>query len=64
MNPSDLAWWAWVIIGIIAAAISFKILAQESEFNVVAILGFLLGAGAAGCLLIGLILFVRWVWTS
>lgn len=69
ISPSDLAWWGWLlcslgawIVCIIAANIASAV---EGEVGclvwLIAVVSGLIGAATG---VMGVILFVKWVWTS
>jgi hypothetical protein len=72
-SPSDFAWWVWLVFAIGAAVVCVVclLIASEVEENYgtvtmyfFGLLAFLAGVAGAGCLLITLIRFVKWVWGS
>jgi hypothetical protein len=66
MNPSAFPWWAWLGAGMIAAgfglAMSKAAQAHRTRFGMfISVLLFFSGIVAA---VIGIIRFIKWVWTD
>jgi hypothetical protein len=66
MSPSDLPFWAWLLcaLGCLVIGIAFVIAGRDGNSRVVVALGLLVNLAALACAAIGIILFVKWVWTS
>jgi hypothetical protein len=70
-SPSDFEWWMWALfaIGALVAVLVFSLIAvafdNKNEGGATALFGFfavIAGIGAAGCAVIALIRFIKWVW--
>lgn len=70
MNPSDFAWWAWILIGVGAGLVWMVsgLLLTDAENKGLGwlcwIFAVLSGVTSAICFVIGIIRFVKWVWSS
>ena len=71
-SPSDFEWWVWLLFAV-GAAVAFGVCLlitigiDEKNFGakfLFGVLTFLVGVAGAGCILITLIRFVKWVWGS
>jgi hypothetical protein len=72
-SPSDFEWWMWLLFMAgagVACAISYAIAiatANNNNWKVsipFGLLAFAAGVVGAGCFLIAVIRFVKWVWNS
>jgi hypothetical protein len=75
-SPSDLPWWGWLlssVVTLVVAVISWVIFARchDHQSSATSALGYIallftVPAALVGVLtgLMGIVLFVKWVWTS
>lgn len=74
ISPSDLPWWGWILCAIgagIVALITGIFASVKFEGNEIdgagclsVLVAIVSGLGALGMGVMGIILFVKWVWTS
>lgn len=64
MSPADLPWWGWLLSGAVSAVIGAAIMAgtDDDVFGTVLAWVFIFFGGLLG--FVGLIRFVKWVWTG
>jgi hypothetical protein len=65
ISPSDMQWWAWLIVAAIAAflTIGSGVAAEGKKGGCMSyVLMFLFGLVALVCGVIGLIRFIKWAW--
>ncbi len=76
-SPSDLPWWGWLVCSVVALAVTYASWiifdrchddpnSATGAFGYVALIFVAIPAGLIGMLvgLMGIVLFVKWVWTS
>ena len=72
-SPSDFAWWLWLLFAVGAGVVTAicggiaSVAADDDGGFIVFVFGaaaFIAGLGSVGCILIGAILFVKWVWAG
>lgn len=69
MNPSDLPWFAWILIALVGAGIAvvasrYVNLYEWDEGSFWKTIRFCAASCAAVMGMIGLIRFIKWVWSS
>jgi hypothetical protein len=66
VNPSNLPWWGWLLCSIIPGVISwFASGAAQDDGNLFEwLVTIAFGIAAAFSALVGMILFVKWVWNG
>ena len=70
ITPSDLEWWAWLLIalgaGLFAALMAGFASVQEKTSSAVTIglVAFVSGAASLIAGIIGIVRFIKWVWVS
>lgn len=66
-NPSDLEWWAWLLIGAVGIMVSFGIFNSrngKSLDGLFMLIGGLTGIASLLCVVLGVVRFVRWAWNG
>lgn len=76
-SPSDLPWWGWLVCSVVALAVTYASWiifdrchddpnSATGAFGYIALIFVAIPAGLIGFLvgLMGIVLFVKWVWTS
>jgi len=66
ISPSDLPWWGWLLCSLGAGVISWIAIEVSESKNgcLAALAAFVSGLIAVITGVMGVILFVKWVWTS
>ncbi len=72
-SPSDFAWWVWLLCGVVAAVVCWFFVLLTTTYAdtnksgtaiAFGLVAFVFGLAGAGCFLIALVRFVKWVWDS
>ena len=67
MDPTLLPWWGWLLAGVVGAFVGFVLSLFAGDDKIASgcgCLGALFMLVGALCMLVGLIRFVKWVWSA
>ena len=69
MTPSDLTWWAWLLIAagfglVYMVAIGIFEMREKPGVGVSGPVAFISAAAGVLCTIVGVIRFVKWVWVG
>jgi hypothetical protein len=62
MSPSDLPWWGWLLSGAVGVVVGFIVVDEHDGLKALPGLAIILAGLVCG--FIGIIRFVKWVWTG